>query len=131
MQLQELNNRFNEVNTELLFCLACLCPNENFVAFDKQKLMRLVELYPEDFFDLELMALDSQFDIYILDVRSNVKFMQLNGIGDLARLMVETKKNKVFPLVYLLIKLALILLVATASVESIFGNECYEKSFAK
>ncbi|XP_044505708.1 uncharacterized protein LOC123225668 [Mangifera indica] len=66
MQLQELNNLFNEINMELLLCLACLCPNENFVAFDKQKLMHLAELYPEDFPDLELMALGSQLDLPVL-----------------------------------------------------------------
>ena len=26
IQLQELSNRFNEVNTGLLLCMACLCP---------------------------------------------------------------------------------------------------------
>ena len=41
MQLQELNSRFNETNTELLVCLACLSPNESFYAFDKEKLIRL------------------------------------------------------------------------------------------
>ncbi|XP_031285743.1 uncharacterized protein LOC116144431 [Pistacia vera] len=85
MQLQELNNRFNEINTELLICLACLCPNESFIVFDKQKLIRLAKLYPDDFSDLELMALDSQLDVYILDMHSNVKFMGLKGIGDLAK----------------------------------------------
>ncbi|XP_031275502.1 uncharacterized protein LOC116133984 [Pistacia vera] len=77
MPLQELNNRFNEIKTELFICLTCLCPNESSVAFDKQKLMRLVELYLDNFSDLELMALDSQLDIYILDMCSNVKFMGL------------------------------------------------------
>lgn len=40
MQLQELNCRFDKVNIELLFCLACLNPNDSFAAFDKQKLIR-------------------------------------------------------------------------------------------
>ncbi|XP_031252128.1 uncharacterized protein LOC116110025 [Pistacia vera] len=95
MQLEELNNRLNEVNTELLICLACLCPNESFVAFDKQKLIRLAELYPDDFSYLELMTLDSQLDVYILDMHSNIKFIGLKGIGDPAKMMVETKKDRV------------------------------------
>ena len=128
MQLQELNNRFNEVNTELLICLACLCPNESFVAFDKQKLIRLAELYPDDFSYLELMTLDSQLDVYILDMHSNIKFIGLKGIGDPAKMMVETKKDRVFPLVYLLIKLALILPVATASVERVFSTMNFVKN---
>ncbi|KAJ8768088.1 hypothetical protein K2173_021028 [Erythroxylum novogranatense] len=41
MQLQELNNRFNEVNTKLLICVACLNPSDSFYAFDKQKLIQL------------------------------------------------------------------------------------------
>ncbi|CAL8162783.1 unnamed protein product [Prunus armeniaca] len=41
LQLQELNSRFNEANTELLLRLACLSPNDSFSSFDKQKLIRL------------------------------------------------------------------------------------------
>ncbi|KAK4606302.1 hypothetical protein RGQ29_000516 [Quercus rubra] len=41
MQLQELNNRFSEANTNLLLCMACLNPSNSFVAFDKEKLIRL------------------------------------------------------------------------------------------
>ncbi|KAL7230409.1 hypothetical protein ACSBR2_008819 [Camellia fascicularis] len=42
-------------------------------------------------------------------------------IGDLTRKLVETKKDIVYPLVYLLVKLALILPVATATVERAFS----------
>ena len=38
MQLQELNSRFNEANSELLHCVACLCLDDSFVAFNKEKL---------------------------------------------------------------------------------------------
>ena len=37
MQLQELNNRFSEANTDLLLCMACLNPSNSFVTFDKEK----------------------------------------------------------------------------------------------
>ncbi|XP_057756062.1 uncharacterized protein LOC130975262 [Arachis stenosperma] len=40
-QLQELNNRFTEVNIELLLCIACLNPRHSFLAFDKEKLIQL------------------------------------------------------------------------------------------
>jgi hypothetical protein len=60
MQLQELNNRFSEANTELLLCMACLNPSNLFCAFYKQKLIRLTELYPSDFSESDLMALDIQ-----------------------------------------------------------------------
>ncbi|CAN6686775.1 unnamed protein product [Malus baccata var. baccata] len=54
-QLQELNNRFNETNTELLLCLACLCPADSFSTFDSQKLVRLAQFYPKDFSMNELV----------------------------------------------------------------------------
>ena len=41
MQLQELNNHFSEANTDLLLCMACLNPSNSFVAFNKEKLIRL------------------------------------------------------------------------------------------
>ncbi|CAN6675676.1 unnamed protein product [Malus baccata var. baccata] len=40
-QLTELDDRFAEGNTKLLICLACLSPNDSFVAFDKEKFVRL------------------------------------------------------------------------------------------
>ncbi|ESR54916.1 hypothetical protein CICLE_v10018973mg [Citrus x clementina] len=128
MQLQELNSRFNEVNTELLLCLACLCPKDSFAAFNKEKLLRLAQLYPKDFSQVDLMALDTQLDIYIMDMQSSVEFSELNGIGDLAQKMVETNKHKVFSLVYLLVTLALLLPVATATVERVFSAMNYVKN---
>ncbi|XP_062100138.1 uncharacterized protein LOC133806020 [Humulus lupulus] len=122
IQLQELNERFNEVNTELLLCLASLCPSDSFVAFDKKKLVRFAEYYPKDFSTFELMILDDQLETYIIDVRSTEKFLGLKSIGDLAQKMVETKKNIVYPLVYRLITLALILPVVTATVERVFSS---------
>ena len=38
LQLQELNNRFSKVNTDLLLCMACLNPSDSFLAFDKKKI---------------------------------------------------------------------------------------------
>ncbi|KAH9742750.1 TTF-type domain-containing protein [Citrus sinensis] len=43
MHLQELNNHFNESNMELPIGLACLCPNDLFAAFDKEKLQTMVK----------------------------------------------------------------------------------------
>ncbi|XP_021802819.1 uncharacterized protein LOC110746897 [Prunus avium] len=121
LQLQELNSRFNEANTELLLCLACLSPNDSFSSFDKQKLIRLAQLYPNDFSSQELEVLKDQLQTYIDDMHSNTNFSELQGIAALAKKLVETKKDKAYPLVYLLIKLALTLPVATASVEMAFS----------
>ena len=121
MQLQELNDRFTEASTELLLCLAYLRPDDLFSDFDKKKLIRLAEFHLKDFSSTELMKLDSQLETYILDVRSSKQFVELKGIGDLAKKMVETKRNQVYPLVYLLLTLALILPVAITSVERVFS----------
>ncbi|XP_025647324.1 uncharacterized protein [Arachis hypogaea] len=120
-QLQELNNHFTEVNTELLLCIACLNPRHSFLAFDKEKLIQLAQFYPLEFSSTQLLALDSQLENFILDVRSDDQFSKLNGIGALSQKLVETQKNIVYPLVFLLLKLALVLPVATASVERTFS----------
>ena len=54
-------------------------------------------------------------------MRSSNDFSRLNGISDLAQKMVETGRNKVYPLVYLLLTLALKLPIATATVERVFS----------
>ena len=76
MQLQELNNRFSEANTNLLLCMACLNPSNLFVTFNKEKLIRLVKFYPSDFLRTDILALDSQLQNYIFDMRSNDFFLE-------------------------------------------------------
>ncbi|XP_008239212.2 PREDICTED: uncharacterized protein LOC103337827 [Prunus mume] len=120
-QITELEDRFNEVNSELLNCLACLSPKDSFVAFDKPRLLRLAQFYPQDFSDEDRLVLEDQLKIYIHYVRSSSDFSQLEGIGDLAKQMVETRIYQVFNYVYLLITLSLVLPVATASVERAFS----------
>ncbi|KAK9277969.1 hypothetical protein L1049_027526 [Liquidambar formosana] len=126
-QLVELNNRFTEGNTELLLCMACLNPSDSFLAFDKEKLIRLAQFYPSDFSPSDfspsdLIALSNQLDTYIFDMRSDNHFLQLKGVGGLAEKMVQKRKNVIFPLVYKLVKLALILPIATATVERAFSG---------
>ena len=47
MQFQELNSRFIKSNTNLLLCVTCLSPSNSFLAFDKEKLVRLAQFYPK------------------------------------------------------------------------------------
>ena len=54
-------------------------------------------------------------------MRSSNEFLELKGISDIARKLVKTKKDIVYQLVYLLLKLALILPVATVTVERAFS----------
>ena len=65
-QLLELNNLFNEINTELLICMASLSPRNSFSSFKKEKIIRLATLYPFDFSRNELIALDFQLDMFIV-----------------------------------------------------------------
>ncbi|KAJ0982260.1 hypothetical protein J5N97_010515 [Dioscorea zingiberensis] len=120
MQLQELNNRFNELNMELLLCVASLSPCDSFAAFDKGKLIRLAQFYPSEFSETELHVLDNQLETYIIDLRSHDEFKSLKGINELS-IKLETKKHIVYLLVYLPVKLALILPVSTTSVERVFS----------
>ena len=68
------------------------------------------------------MKLNDQLKTYIMDMCSNGQFSDLKGIGDLAQNMVKTKKHIVYPQVYFLVPLALILHVPTATVERIFST---------
>ncbi|KAK4573404.1 hypothetical protein RGQ29_031388 [Quercus rubra] len=128
MQFQELNNRFSEANTDLLLCMACLNPSNSFVAFDKEKLIRLAKFYPSDFLGTYILALDSQLQNYIFDMRSNDFFLELQGVSELAEKLVSTRKRKTYPLVYLLVKLALTIPIATATVERNFSVMKYIKN---
>ena len=53
-------------------------------------------------------------------MHSTEEFLAFRGIGQLVEKMVEMKKNVSYPLVYSLVTLALILLVAIATVERTF-----------
>ncbi|PIN19602.1 hypothetical protein CDL12_07704 [Handroanthus impetiginosus] len=102
-QLKELNDRFSEINTELLICVACLSPRDSFSSFDKKKLVQLAKLYSRDFFFVELLAIDAQLENYILDMCSDSDFDELTTIGELSKKLVKTRKHIVYPLVYLLV----------------------------
>ncbi|XP_056695018.1 uncharacterized protein [Spinacia oleracea] len=122
LQLQEINNRFNEVSMELLNCMSSLSPLNNFSSFDKNKVLKLAEFYPNEFSIVELLSLDDQLDNYIADMRRSNGFCGLKDLGELSMKLVETEKHQVYQQVYLLIKLVLILPVATAGVERAFSS---------
>ncbi|XP_023754831.2 uncharacterized protein LOC111903287 [Lactuca sativa] len=84
LQRTKLESRFSETGTKLLLFMACLNPNNSFVAFDKNKLIQLARLYPNDFSDMDLEILNDQLETYILDMLNSSEFLNLNGIGDLA-----------------------------------------------
>ncbi|XP_074300000.1 uncharacterized protein LOC141631198 [Silene latifolia] len=116
-QVEELKSRFDEKSNELLKCMACLSPENVFASFNKLKLVNLAEFYPKDFTTVDIMRLGDQLDIYYRDMKNDSSFHNLKNLGELSVKLVETRKHIVYNWVYLLIKLALILPVATASVE--------------
>ncbi|XP_016490210.2 uncharacterized protein LOC107810007 [Nicotiana tabacum] len=67
-QVQELNARFNEVTTNLLVGVACLNPVDSFSSFDINKILMMVELYPDDFDENIMVTLKNQLETYIVDV---------------------------------------------------------------
>ena len=72
--------------------------------------------------------LDYQLDNFVADMRRDERYRTINNLGDLSIKLVETKKHELYQHVYLLMKLVLILPVATASVERSFSSMNYVKS---
>ncbi|XP_044355557.1 52 kDa repressor of the inhibitor of the protein kinase isoform X3 [Triticum aestivum] len=127
---EEFNDRFNEVNSELLLCMSALSPSDLFSRFDKAKLLKLAKHYPDDFNHQDMVTLEHELGLYIDNILHDTRFSSLDKIGDLAKLMVDTRKHLSYPLVYRLLKLALTLPVATATVERFFSYEDCEECFA-
>ncbi|KAM3248907.1 hypothetical protein P3L10_010676 [Capsicum annuum] len=50
LQLGELNSRFDEVNTDLLLGMDSLSPDNSFVNYDKNRIIKLSTYYPNDIF---------------------------------------------------------------------------------
>jgi hypothetical protein len=121
LQLAEFNDRFDEVNSKLLTQIAAFSPKNSFEAFNFERLMELAKSYPDDFDSTQLKDLARELGFYIDNVRADERFANLNTISELARLMVSTTKADSFSLVYRLLKLVLVLPIATASVERCFS----------
>jgi hypothetical protein len=89
--------------------------------FNLDKLVKLGELYDQDFTIVDRAILREQLETYIVHIRLHSAFSTCEDIASLAIKMVQTGKHVVFPLVYKLIELALLLPVSTASVERSFS----------
>jgi hypothetical protein len=127
-QLQELDNRFDEVNTELLIYMAAFMPLNLFAAFDKEKLVKLAGFYPNNFTSLELLNLPAQLNLYITDMRNDERFANVKTLAELSVKLVEANKIGRHAVVYRLLKLVLVLPVATASVQRVFSVMNYVKN---
>jgi hypothetical protein len=118
--LTKLNHRFSEISSKLLVCMATFNPR-NFSNFDVDKLVRLAEIYAEDFDVGELAVLPSHLRQFLNRARRTPEFLGCTKLGKDAEIMVKTNMHTSNKLVYHLIELILILPVATASVERIFS----------
>jgi hypothetical protein len=58
-QLQELNGRFDEINSKFLFCVACLNSKYSFQSFGKEKLVKFTSFYPKEFSNVGFLALSN------------------------------------------------------------------------
>ncbi|XP_035837174.1 zinc finger MYM-type protein 1-like [Helianthus annuus] len=83
LQIQEFGNRFNEVTSELLVCMSCLSPCDNFSAFDIPNILKLAEKYPYDFNEEEKRRLPVQLENYFNFVKKDKQFANLDGLSSL------------------------------------------------
>ena len=101
--------------------MSALNPLNSFASYDALKVMRLAEFYPMDISSTYLIRLEFQLANFIDDMRQDDRFRNASNIGELSIMLVATKKHVLYDLVYLLIKLILMLPVATTSVERVFS----------
>ena len=86
------------------------------------------KFYANDFTSGELARLPWQLEMYITNVRRDERFKNLKSICDLSVMLVETNKHVQYFSVHKLLKLVLILPVATAQVERVFSTMNYIKN---
>ena len=108
-------------SSELLVCFSCLDPRNSFSKFDVEKIAQLTEMYEEDFSDVDRSNIREQLQTFILHTRRVEQFKACHDFRSLAIQMVKSERDITFLLVYRLIKLALLLPVATATVERAFS----------
>ncbi|XP_021846171.2 uncharacterized protein [Spinacia oleracea] len=116
---RELNHRFDEVSMDLLLCISCLNLVNSFPPFDKLKLLRLAEYYPNELSSFDLLYLEDELDNLIHDMQRDERIEGLKYIGELCKKLIETTKYDTYRyrFIYLLIKMVLILPMATATLE--------------
>jgi hypothetical protein len=101
-------------------CFSYLDPRNSFSKFDVDKLARIANIYYEDFF-YNCKTIKDQLKTFIIDVRRVEEFKACYDLTSLSKIMVHLERHIVFPVVYRLIELALLLPEATATVERAFS----------
>ncbi|XP_021995556.1 uncharacterized protein LOC110892714 [Helianthus annuus] len=107
MQIQELGSRFSEVTTTLIKNMSGLNPSNGFSKFDPSKILAFAKMYPDDFTTQEIGTLLGDIESFRHTISDDDNFDNLNGISDLARLMVETGTHISCPIVYRVVQLTI------------------------
>ena len=108
--------------------MASFSPAKSFSAFNVENLVKLAEFYPHDFEVEELVQLPFQLNRYINDVTKDENYANSKSLAELSMMLVKTDKVLWYDIVYKLLKLVLVLPVATAGVERIFSSMNYIKN---
>ena len=88
--LQELNDRFDEMNIDFLLAVASLDPASSFYPYNKDMLLELACSYPEDFSSTDLLHLPSQLTRFIADMREDERFRKVESFVELSVMLVKT-----------------------------------------
>ena len=88
-----MNSGFTETNTELLTCISCLDLRDLFSRFNYSRLLRLVEIYCNDFSIQDLQILKEQLHTYVHDVRRSHDFVKCHDLASLAAKLFESRKH--------------------------------------
>ena len=126
-----MNHRFGEISSELLVCMAAFNPRNSLSNFDVDKLVRLAEIYAEDFDIGDLIDLANQLRQFINHARRTPDFLGCTELRKVVEIMVKNNMHTSYKLVYRPIELTLILPVATASVERIFSAMSIIKTYLR
>jgi hypothetical protein len=110
--ITEFDHRFNERSSELLVCFSCLDPRDTLSKFNVDKLVRIVDIYHDDFSFDDRKTIKDQLQAFIIHVRRLEDFKVYYDLASVSKTMVRLETHIVFLLVYCLIELALLLPVA-------------------
>jgi hypothetical protein len=101
----------------LLVCFFCLDPRNSFSKFDVDKIAWIADIYYDDFSFDDRKTIKDQLQTFIIHVQRIKKLKACYDLASLSKTMVQLERQIVFPLVYHIIELALLLPEATATVE--------------
>jgi hypothetical protein len=88
--VQEFDNHFSETSSNLLVWSSALSLRDSFHDFNLENLMSLAKLYPNDFDSGELKDLSHHLRLYIVDVRADDRFSNIQDIAYCFRQLLPT-----------------------------------------